>query len=102
MHTRAHVFASAPSHGAEPCGMNVPHTHPRATEILYAANGTENGARLVLNTLGPGQATVFPLVRTYARPPRGGSRTASANSLTPSLQANEGCAPMAFVCAYGH
>lgn len=50
--------------------MNTPHTHPRATEILYSVNGTlssgtigENGSRFVFNNLYPGQATVFPLVR---------------------------------------
>ncbi|KAI0750705.1 RmlC-like cupin [Daedaleopsis nitida] len=49
-----------------PCGMNTPHTHPRATEFLYVVNGTltsgmipENGARLVYNTLEAGQAQIF-------------------------------------------
>lgn len=49
-----------------PCGMNTPHTHPRATEMLYVINGTltsgmiaENGARLVSNTLNAGQAQIF-------------------------------------------
>ena len=49
--------------------MNTPHTHPRATEILYSVNGTltsgtigENGSRFVFNNINPGQATVFPLV----------------------------------------
>src|SRR5436190_11793274 len=51
----------------EPCGMNIPHTHPRATEINFAVNGTlrtgmlaENGARFVFNNVKPGSATVFP------------------------------------------
>ena len=50
-----------------PCGLNTPHTHPRASEFNYAINGTfqvgmleENGARLVMNTIRPGQATIFP------------------------------------------
>jgi oxalate decarboxylase/phosphoglucose isomerase-like protein (cupin superfamily) len=50
-----------------PCGLNTPHTHPRAAELNYAINGTfhvgmleENGARLVMNTIRPGQATIFP------------------------------------------
>ncbi len=49
-----------------PCGLNTPHTHPRATEINYIVNGTvtagmllENGARFVTNTVKAGQATVF-------------------------------------------
>ncbi|KAI0719578.1 RmlC-like cupin [Cerioporus squamosus] len=49
-----------------PCGMNTPHTHPRATEMLYVINGTltsgmiaENGARMVANTLNAGQAQIF-------------------------------------------
>jgi len=52
----------------EPCGMNTPHTHPRATEFLYVVNGTgleigfieENGARFVSNTVYPGQGSIFP------------------------------------------
>ena len=46
--------------------MNTPHTHPRATEMLYLVNGTitsgmiaENGARFVFNTLEAGMAQVF-------------------------------------------
>jgi len=51
----------------EPCGMNTPHTHPRATEFLYLINGNmeagfieENGARFVVNQLTAGQGTLFP------------------------------------------
>jgi len=51
----------------EGCGMNTPHTHPRATEINIAINGTlrtgmlaENGARFVFNNVPAGSATVFP------------------------------------------
>ena len=47
--------------------MNIPHTHPRATEINVAINGTlrtgmlaENGARFVFNNVPAGSATVFP------------------------------------------
>lgn len=50
-----------------PCGLNTPHTHPRAAEFNIAINGTlrtgmleENGARFVTNTLSPGQSTLFP------------------------------------------
>lgn len=50
-----------------PCGLNTPHIHPRASELNLAVNGTlevgmiaENGARLVMNTIHPGQATIFP------------------------------------------
>ena len=46
--------------------MNTPHTHPRATEMLYLVNGTittgmiaENNARFVFNTLEAGTAQVF-------------------------------------------
>ena len=51
----------------EGCGMNIPHTHPRATEINVAINGSlrtgmlqENGARFVFNDVPAGSATVFP------------------------------------------
>ena len=49
-----------------PCGMNTPHTHPRATEMLFVVNGTltsgmiaENGSPFIFNTLETGQAQVF-------------------------------------------
>lgn len=74
----------------EPCGMNTPHTHPRATEILYSVNGTltsgtigENGSRFVFNTISPGQATVFPMGSVH-------------------YQVNEGCEPMTFVSAFNY
>jgi len=51
----------------EPCGMNTPHTHPRATEFLFLVNGgieagfiEENGARFVVNQLTAGQGALFP------------------------------------------
>ena len=50
-----------------PCGMNSPHTHPRATEINFSLNTTlragflsENGARFIPVELAPGKAAVFP------------------------------------------
>lgn len=50
-----------------PCGMNTPHTHPRATEFNFAVNGSlqagllvENGARFIVNDLPPGSAAIFP------------------------------------------
>ncbi|KAI0033515.1 RmlC-like cupin domain-containing protein, partial [Vararia minispora EC-137] len=50
-----------------PCGMNTPHTHPRATEINFSLNTTlrggvlvENGARFAEIDIAPGSATVFP------------------------------------------
>lgn len=52
--------------------MNTPHTHPRATEMLYLVNGTletgmldENGARFVYNTINAGSAAVFLKVRHF-------------------------------------
>ncbi|KAF9790710.1 RmlC-like cupin [Thelephora terrestris] len=69
----------------EPCGMNTPHTHPRATEILYLVNGEmeagfieENGARFVKNTLTKGQGTLFPQGSIH-------------------YQTNTGCDPVLFV-----
>lgn len=70
-----------------PCGMNSPHTHPRATEILYLINGTiitgmlqENGARFVYNSVNSGAAQVFPKGSIH-------------------YQQNIGCDPIAFVAA---
>ena len=51
----------------EPCGINLPHVHQRATEILYVIKGTfkvafteENGGRTIVNILKAGQSTIFP------------------------------------------
>ena len=71
-----------------PCGMNTPHTHPRATELFYVASSgqmqvgfiEENGARLVLNTLNQGQGTIFPKGSIH-------------------FQVNLGCEPLTFVAA---
>ncbi|KAJ7509922.1 RmlC-like cupin [Mycena galericulata] len=71
-----------------PCGMNTPHTHPRATEINFSVNGTlrtgmlaENGARFVVNELPPGSMTVFPQGAIH-------------------FEMNEGCEPAMFVAAF--
>ncbi|KAF7317174.1 Spherulin-1b protein [Mycena chlorophos] len=53
----------------EPCGLNIPHTHPRANEMLIVTEGIldtgfvqENGFNTVVETqLGTLQATVFPM-----------------------------------------
>lgn len=52
----------------EPCGINLPHVHPRASEILYVINGSrlftafveENGGRVIENEIREGETTVFP------------------------------------------
>lgn len=50
-----------------PCAMLAPHFHPRATNIVVAIEGStdtymvqENGARMVKQSLSPGQMTIFP------------------------------------------
>ncbi|KAJ6488087.1 RmlC-like cupin domain-containing protein [Mycena vulgaris] len=73
-----------------PCGMNTPHTHPRATEINFSVNGTlrtgmlaENGARFVVNELPPGSMTVFPQGAIH-------------------FEVNEGCQPAMFVAGFNN
>ena len=51
----------------EPCGINLPHIHPRATELFYVVQGQfqtgfveENGGRVLLNNLRQGETTFFP------------------------------------------
>eukprot|EP00026_Physarum_polycephalum_P015061 Phypoly_transcript_15654.p1 GENE.Phypoly_transcript_15654~~Phypoly_transcript_15654.p1 ORF type:complete len:249 (+),score=42.16 Phypoly_transcript_15654:48-794(+) len=51
----------------EACGINLPHTHPRATEINFIAKGRfqagfflENQATFIGHILEEGMATVFP------------------------------------------
>ncbi|CAF1061308.1 unnamed protein product [Adineta ricciae] len=50
-----------------PCGINLPHTHPRATEINYSVDGhfqvgfyQENGAAFIMNEIQKNQVAVFP------------------------------------------
>jgi len=50
-----------------PCGMNLPHTHPRATEINYSVDGDfivgfyqENSGEFILNEIHKNQVAVFP------------------------------------------
>jgi quercetin dioxygenase-like cupin family protein len=50
-----------------PCSMLPPHSHPRAANAVVAVSGStttymiqENGARMVTETLTPGQMTIFP------------------------------------------
>ncbi|KZV97985.1 RmlC-like cupin [Exidia glandulosa HHB12029] len=71
----------------EPCSLNSPHTHPRATEILIMLNGTikagflaENGARFIMNEVPTLSATVFPKGSIH-------------------FQANVGCKPVPFAAA---
>jgi oxalate decarboxylase/phosphoglucose isomerase-like protein (cupin superfamily) len=53
----------------QPCGINTPHSHPRATELIYIINGSnfttahveENGGGLIINPgLRAGMSTFFP------------------------------------------
>ena len=71
-----------------PCGMNTPHTHPRATEINFSVNTTlragfleENGARFVDVELAAGSAAVFPMGAIH-------------------FEMNPSCEPAMFVAAF--
>lgn len=51
----------------EPCGIVLPHVHPRATEMIYVVYGQfqtafveENEGRTILNNLVEGETTFFP------------------------------------------
>ncbi|KAJ6493182.1 RmlC-like cupin domain-containing protein [Mycena sanguinolenta] len=74
----------------EPCGLNIPHLHPRANEMLTVIEGVldagwvqENGFDTeVQSTLGPYQATVFPMGSMH-------------------YQQNPTCSPAAFVAGFG-
>jgi oxalate decarboxylase/phosphoglucose isomerase-like protein (cupin superfamily) len=51
-----------------PCGMNMPHVHPRASEIVYVIDGEdlqvgfaeENNGRFIVNRISTGFSTIFP------------------------------------------
>ncbi|EPT03767.1 hypothetical protein FOMPIDRAFT_20836, partial [Fomitopsis schrenkii] len=70
-----------------PCGMNTPHTHPRATEFLYLVNGsltngmiTETGSRFIINNITSDQAMLLPQGSIH-------------------FQFNDNCEPVHFVSA---
>ena len=52
----------------EPCGISNPHSHPRATELIYIVEGSyidvgfleEDGGRVINNRISKGQTTIFP------------------------------------------
>lgn len=74
----------------DPCGINNPHTHPRATEFLVVIEGEmrvgffmENGAKFIGNTLKLGQASVFPQGSIH-------------------FEVNTGCTPATFIAAFNH
>ncbi|EJD52234.1 RmlC-like cupin [Auricularia subglabra TFB-10046 SS5] len=74
----------------DPCSMNTPHTHPRATEFNMVMNGSlyagflaENGARFVANEVPTLSATVFPQGAIH-------------------FEANLGCEPAVFVAAFNN
>ncbi|KAJ7913226.1 spherulin-1B precursor, partial [Mycena leptocephala] len=74
----------------EPCGLNIPHFHPRASEILTVIEGVldtgfvqENGFNTEIETqLGKFQATVFPMGSIH-------------------YQQNPTCSPAIFVAGLG-
>ena len=53
----------------EPCGVILPHSHPRASKIMYSIDGEkiligffqENGDKPVFNNLTKGEAAFVPL-----------------------------------------
>ncbi|KAJ7865186.1 RmlC-like cupin domain-containing protein [Mycena olivaceomarginata] len=78
----------APSSFVEPCGLNIPHLHPRASELFTVIDGIldtgfvqENGFNTEVETqLGKYQATVFPMGSIH-------------------YQQNPTCSPAVFVAA---
>ncbi|CAF1659750.1 unnamed protein product, partial [Didymodactylos carnosus] len=71
-----------------PCGINLPHTHPRATEINFSVDGDfmvgffqENSGMFVMNTIHKGMAAVFPQGAIH-------------------FEQNLNCAPATFVAAF--
>ncbi|KAJ7821856.1 RmlC-like cupin domain-containing protein [Mycena olivaceomarginata] len=75
----------------EPCGLNIPHLHPRANEmftviegILHTGMVQENGFNTEIETqLGKYQATVFPMAESYLEDP-GRSDIATSYWMLPS------------------
>ncbi|KAJ7432374.1 spherulin-1B precursor [Mycena galericulata] len=75
----------------EPCGLNIPHTHPRSSEFFVVTEGIldtgfvqENGFSTQVKTqLGTYQATVFPMGSIH-------------------YQQNPTCSPAIFVAGFGY
>ncbi|KAG5185187.1 cupin-like protein [Tribonema minus] len=81
---------------AMPCGINLPHVHPRATEILFVVDAAPEGVlmafveenvamqgpRAITNTVTTGQATFFPQGLVH-------------------MQVNMGCTPATMIAALG-
>jgi oxalate decarboxylase/phosphoglucose isomerase-like protein (cupin superfamily) len=51
----------------DPCAINLPHVHPRGTELFHVISGQfqtgfleENSGRMILNNLTQGMVTIFP------------------------------------------
>eukprot|EP00271_Cylindrocystis_brebissonii_P011963 TRINITY_DN29_c0_g1_i1.p1 TRINITY_DN29_c0_g1~~TRINITY_DN29_c0_g1_i1.p1 ORF type:complete len:232 (+),score=23.79 TRINITY_DN29_c0_g1_i1:345-1040(+) len=72
------------------CGINLPHTHPRSTELNFAVKGTfqagfflQNGARYVTRNISAGQVIVFPKGAIH-------------------FEQNLGCTPAMFVAGFNH
>ncbi|KAJ7433591.1 spherulin-1B precursor [Mycena galericulata] len=75
----------------QPCGLNIPHTHPRSSEFFVVTEGIldtgfvqENGFSTQVKTqLGTYQATVFPMGSIH-------------------FQQNPTCSPAIFVAGFGN
>jgi Cupin len=74
----------------EPCGLILPHIHPRADEFIIVTNGsiftqfiTETGAVLVTNTLNTLGSTIFPQGSIH-------------------FEYNPGCTPATFIAAFNN
>lgn len=73
-----------------PCGINLPHTHPRATEFNLVVKGSltaglfqENESRFITNIVKTGQATIFPQGAIH-------------------FEQNIGCDPAIFIAGFNH
>jgi oxalate decarboxylase/phosphoglucose isomerase-like protein (cupin superfamily) len=74
----------------QPCGLNMPHVHPRALEFLHVLAGNltitfveENGGRAITQTLGRGDSIYVPQGLLHA-------------------EHNLGCEPAAFMNTFTH
>jgi oxalate decarboxylase/phosphoglucose isomerase-like protein (cupin superfamily) len=75
----------------EPCAINLPHVHQRATEMIYVMSGQslrtafaeENGGRVIVNDISEGMATFFPQGLIH-------------------YQQNLSCDPVSFIASLNH
>ena len=85
-----------------PWGLNPPHTHPRATEVLFVLEGSldvgfiTTAGRLFARTVCKGEVFVFPRGLVHFQRNNGGSPAAAISAFNSQLQGTQSVAEALF------